>query len=153
MQRRFDYPVHERILALQKRVLDRLYHPVVLARVLDSEVKTEDPFTIGALFEGLQTAIWEETSSPDETLAINSYRRSLQRAHLKKLIDMVLTGGGPPEDARTMSRAGLRSLAEQLRSTLGKDELTMRDETRAHLEESLARVDEALAARAQRAAF
>ena len=37
MQRRFDYPVHARVLALQKGVLDRLLHPVVLGRVLDAE--------------------------------------------------------------------------------------------------------------------
>src|SRR5207248_1644944 len=40
---RTDVPVHATVLALQKSVLDRLYHPVVLNRVLDSEVKVASP--------------------------------------------------------------------------------------------------------------
>lgn len=64
MMRRKDYPVHARVLDLQRFVLARLYHPVVLERILDSEVKDADPFRISALFDGLQSAIWRTSGLP-----------------------------------------------------------------------------------------
>jgi hypothetical protein len=154
MQRRFDYPVHARVLGLQKAVLDRLLHPVVLGRVLDAEVKDPDPFTISMLFSGLQDSIWEETRGTAATLNINSYRRALQREHLTRMATMVLrTQPELPEDARTMARLSLGGLRTQLRGALARPAVKMRVETRAHLQESLARIDEVLAAKAERAAF
>jgi hypothetical protein len=154
MQRRFDYPVHARVLGLQKSVLDRLLHPVVLGRVLDAEVKDPDPFTISMLFAGLQDSIWEETRGTSAALNINSYRRALQREHLSRMSAMVLrTQPELPEDARTMARLSLTGLRSQLRGALARPAVKMPVETKAHLQESLARVDEVLSAKAERAAF
>jgi hypothetical protein len=154
MQRRFDYPVHARVLALQKGVLDRLLHPVVLGRVLDAEVKDPDPFTISMLFSGLQDSIWEETKGPGAALRINSYRRSLQREHLSRMTAMVLrTQPDLPEDARTMARLSLTTLRGRIRGALARPAAKMPVETKAHLQESLARIDEVLSAGAQRTAF
>jgi hypothetical protein len=154
MQRRFDYPVHARVLALQKNVLDRLLHPVVLGRVLDAEVKDPDPFTISMLFSGLQESIWEETKGAGASLNVNSYRRALQREHLTRMSGMVLrTQPDLPEDARTMARLSLTGLRTQIRGALARPAVKMPVETRAHLQESLARIDEVLAAKAERAAF
>jgi uncharacterized protein DUF4953/uncharacterized protein DUF5117 len=154
MQRRFDYPVHARVLNLQKGVLDRLLHPIVLGRVLDAEVKDPDPFTISMLFSGLQDSIWEETKGAGAALSINSYRRALQRDHLSRMSGMVLrTQPDLPEDARTMARLSLTGLRTQIRGALARPAVKMPVETRAHLQESLARIDEVLSAKAERAAF
>jgi hypothetical protein len=154
MQRRFDYPVHARVLALQKGVLDRLLHPVVLGRVLDAEVKDADPFTISMLFSGLRDSIWEETRGTAAPPAINSYRRSLQREHLSRMTGMVLrTQPDLPEDARTMARSSLTSLRGQIRNALARPAARMPAETKAHLQESLARIDEVLSAGAERSSF
>jgi Met-zincin/Domain of unknown function (DUF5117) len=154
MQRRFDYPVHARVLALQKSVLDRVLHPVVLGRVLDAEVKDPDPFTISMLFAGLQDSIWEETKGTGAATRINSYRRSLQREHLSRMAAMVLrTQPDLPEDARTMARLSLTTLRGQVRGALARPAAKMPVETKAHLQESLARIDEVLSAGAQRTAF
>jgi len=151
MQRRFDYPVHARVLALQKGVLDRLLHPVVLGRVLDAEVKDPDPFTISTLFSGLQDSIWEETKGAGAALSINSYRRALQREHLSRMTAMVLrTQPELPEDARTMARLSLTGLRGHLRAALTRPAVRMPVETKAHLQESLARIDEVLSAGAER---
>jgi Met-zincin/Domain of unknown function (DUF5117) len=153
---RFDFPVHSLVLSLQKSVLDRLYHPIVMSRILDSEVKSDSSpqvFRLSELFTGIQDAIWAETRGTGSTLDINSYRRSLEREHLRKLIALVLREGGAPEDARTLARQGLVSLRSQLQSTLGRTEPKTPLETRAHLSESLARIDEALKANQQRTAF
>jgi len=156
MQTRFDYPIHSQVLSLQRRVLDRVYHPVVLARVSDSEVKVSSPrdaFTLGTLFAGIQESVWAETKAPRQSLNINSYRRSLQREHLRRLIAMVLRDASVPEDARTLSRDNLVSLRRQLRNALATAGLKMTLETRAHLSESIARLDETLKANMQRTAF
>jgi hypothetical protein len=150
---RLDYPVHSRVLTLQQRVLDRLLHPVVLSRVQDADAKEADSFTLSLLFDGLKTAIWEEVKAPSGTLAINSYRRSLQREHLKRLVRLVLAGEGNPEDARSLARASLESIRTQVKAALAQPGVKTAAETQAHLAETLSRIDETLKAGAQRSAF
>jgi hypothetical protein len=153
---RFDFPVHSIVLSLQRSVLDRLYHPIVMNRILDSEVKAASPtevFRLSALFSGIQDSIWAETKAQGGSLDINSYRRSLEREHLRKLIGLVLRDGQAPEDARTLARQNLVTLRSQLQTVLGKPDLKMPLETRGHLSESMARIDEALKANMQRTAF
>src|SRR5262249_42858944 len=60
---RLDYAWHDAVLNLQRNVLNRLYHPVLLARMEDNELRfgpQEMPFTMADLFKGLDTAIWSE---------------------------------------------------------------------------------------------
>jgi uncharacterized protein DUF4953/uncharacterized protein DUF5117/uncharacterized protein DUF5118 len=156
MRTRFDVPIHDMVLSLQNQVLDRLFHPIVLSRILDSEVKVAPPgeaLSLGLLFNGIQDSIWAETKAPGDSLNISSYRRSLQRAHLRKLVGMVLRDASVPEDAQTLSRQGLVALRSQLQSALGKPGIKMSVETRAHLSECVARIDEALKANMQRTGF
>ncbi len=156
MMTRFDVPIHDMVLGLQNRVLDRLYDSVVLSRILDSEVKVaheSDAFTVGFLFNTIQDSVWAELKSSEPTLEINSYRRSLQRAHLRKLTGMVLHATNAPEDAQTMARANLVSLRGQINAALTKAGPKTSAETRAHLAESLSRIDDALKANMQRTAF
>jgi len=144
------------VLSLQARVLDRVYHPIVMSRILDSEVKVashDDAFGLSLLFTELQDSIWAETKAPVASLNIDSYRRSLQRAHLRKLVGMVLHESSVPEDAQTLARQNLVALRSGLQATLGKPSVRMSLETRAHLNESVARIEEALKANMQRTAF
>ncbi|HEV2196435.1 MAG TPA: zinc-dependent metalloprotease [Candidatus Acidoferrum sp.] len=156
MRTRFDVPIHDMVLSLQNGVMDRLFHPLVLSRILDSEVKVApaaEAFSLGTLFTGIQDSVWAETKAPADSLNINSYRRSLQRAHLRKMVGMVLRDASVPEDAQTLARQGLVTLRSQLQSALSKPAIKMNVETRAHLSESVARIDEALKANMQRTAF
>jgi hypothetical protein len=153
MLTRADVPIHSMVLSLQRQVLDRVYNPVVLGRIIDSEVKTTSPsetFSLGFLFTSLQDAIWAETKASAASVDINSYRRSLQREHLRKLIGMLVRDAAAPEDARTMARQSLTSLRGQLQAAMVKK---MTPETRGHLNESVARIDEAMKANIQRTAF
>lgn len=151
-QRRQDYPVHQEILSIQRAVLDRVLDPVVLARVVDSEMTQEDPFHVATLFAELDTAIWEELDTGSGETAIRSFRRNLQREHLKRLITLVLAApDAVPEDARTEARASLESLASKMKAAAAGGRLDA--VSRAHVGESLARIEEALAAGAERRAF
>ena len=68
------------------------------------------------LFAGLRQAIWAELETGD---SIDSFRRNLQRAQLQKLIGLVLRPAwGTPEDARTLARADLQTIAAQIETRL-----------------------------------
>ena len=153
---RMDVPVHTVVLNLQRQVLDRIFMPMVLSRIQDSELRVAsnvEPFTLGLLFTEIQDSIWAETKTQSPAVAINSYRRSLQREHLRKMIGMVLRDSAAPEDARTMARQSLVTLRGQLQRTAARPGLSASLEVKAHLAESIARIDEALKANMQRTAF
>ncbi len=153
---RQDIPIHQSVLGLQRQVLDRIFMPVVLSRIQDSELKVSNPndaLTLGFLFTEVQDSIWAETKTPGVAVNINSYRRSLQREHLRKMIGMVLRDAAVPEDARTLARQNLVTLRAQLQKTVSRPGLKSSLEVRAHLAESVARIDEALKGGMQRTAF
>ena len=145
---RIDYPIHHMVLAIQRTPLDRFYDPVLLSRMQDLELRYEDGETFGMvdLFDGLRRAIWAELETGD---TIDSFRRNLQRAHLQKMIGLVLGRvPGIPEDARTLARADLLAIAARIEARLedsGPDAYS-----RAHLEETGARIEAALEAGLER---
>ncbi len=168
---RLDYPWHDAVLSIQRSVLNRLYNPVTLSRVQDNELRfatTEKPFKMADLFTGLNSAIWSELDTG--AAEITSLRRNLQREQLKQLIRIALrqppTVGGPagapgglginqaqpplpPEDATTLARASLVRIQGKARAALAGKALT--DATsRAHLQETDARISAALAANLDR---
>jgi len=150
-QQRPDYPIHEQILSLQQVALNRLFHPMVMSRVLDNELRVEKRemvLTLGTVFASIQDSIWAETKTP--TVAINSFRRSLQREHLRRMIALVVREAAAPEDARSLARHNLVLLRVQLRAALPQ---AGNVETRAHVSESIARINEALSAQIQRSSF
>jgi hypothetical protein len=146
---RLDYPLHDQVLFVQSEVLSDLYHPIKMSRLQDLELKYPDPndrFTLADMFVGVRKAIWAEL---DSGAAINSFRRNLQRAHLKHLVRLVLKPEkGTPEDGVTLARADLTDLAGRIDRALGGDGLDYT--TRAHLEETQARIRQALEAQMQR---
>jgi hypothetical protein len=149
---RLDYPWHDSVLNLQRAVLDRLYHPATLSRVLDNELRFapgEKPFLMVDLFNGLDFAIWSELSA--DATKISSLRRNLQREHLKHLIRLVLrsTSGATPEDATTLARANLDDIQTRIRRVRSADKVTDAT-TKAHLEETDARITAALQAQMQK---
>ena len=153
---RQDVAIHNVVLSLQRQVLDRIFLPTILSRIQDSELRVGpqvQPFTLGLLFTDIQDSIWEETKAPGMSLNINSYSRSLQREHLRKMIGMVLRDAAVPEDARTLARQSLVTLRGQLQRTAAKPGLNTSLEVRAHLNESIARIDETLKASMSRTAF
>lgn len=154
LSRRADVPIHDMVLSLQKAVLNRLYNPIVLSRVLDSEVEVtppEQPFRLSELFSAVSDSIWAETKAAGLAAEINSYRRALQREHLRHLLSLLLRPSDVPEDARTLARQNLISLRAQLQKAQLRQGIS--PETQAHLAECAARIDEALKANIQRMAF
>ncbi len=152
---RLDYPVHNAILSNQNRILGRLLHPNVLSRVQDTELKFpkgEDAFTLPELFSGITDAVWTELDRnvgekqwSNTDAFISSFRRALQREHLKRLIKLVLDAdSGTPEDARSLARHHLGQINSGIQGVLQNAQGRLDDYSLAHLEESQVRVTKAL---------
>jgi hypothetical protein len=147
---RLDYPWHDAVLGLQRRVMARLYDPITLGRVLDNEMRFaagEAPFRMVDLFGGVSNAVWSELDSPPA--GISSLRRNLQREHVRQLVAMLLRHQPDvpegvvvaplPDDATTLARASLSRIRERIKSALASSAFT--DLTsRVHLQETDARI-------------
>ncbi|MDE0465845.1 MAG: zinc-dependent metalloprotease [Candidatus Poribacteria bacterium] len=152
---RLDYPVHQIILNNQTFILGRLLYPNVLARIQDTELKFpkgEDVFTLPELFSGITDAVWVELDRnvgekqwSNTDAFISSFRRGLQREHLKQLIKLVLEAdSGTPEDARSLARLHLEEINTQIQRVLQNAQGRLDDYSLAHLKESQVRVAKAL---------
>jgi len=145
---RIDYPLHQTLVGIQTSLLQQLFNPYRLSRIRDTEVKfgEENTLTIPSLMNQVTTAIWSEVwSSPGSN--IDSNRRDLQRAYLDGVTELVTDApSSTPADARSVARAQLKDLHSKLESRLAPPAYNFNDYTRAHLEESKARIEAALEA-------
>ncbi len=151
---RIDLPFHTLVLTLQSLALDRLYHPIVLSRLVDIEQRYEGKdkaFTMAEMFTSVRRSVWSEL---DGRGGINSFRRNLQRRHLTTLVNLVVQADpAQPEDARTLARADLIELRRGIDRVLGpagRPAGAQDAVTRAHLDETRARITAALEAGMQR---
>jgi len=144
---RLDFPYHEQTLAFQSGTLAQLLSPLRLGRIRDGETKfgAGTMVTIPELMGALTQAIWSESWGPGAHTT-SATRRDLQRNYLDQMTGLLVqTSDRTPADARAVARMQLKDLNRRLGSALtagaGLDAYT-----RAHLEESRARIDKALSA-------
>jgi hypothetical protein len=132
------------VLDLQRSILNQITAPMLFARIRDAEMKygPEEVVTIPELMEALSAAVWREV---EQGTSVPAMRRDLQRAHLERMIALVTDApGGTPADARAVARMTLEELVGGLTTALARPGLDAY--TRAHLNESRARGERALAA-------
>jgi hypothetical protein len=155
-----DYPIHERILSIQRSVLAMLLNPETLERVEDQALKVgagEKELSLPELFATLSAAVFTEWGAPRGTgtaassgaaapVEISSVRRNLQRAYLGDLIRISVQGreGAGPRITRALAWAQLRDLKERLDAALKAPRGDFEAATLAHLEECRARIAKAL---------
>lgn len=145
-----DYPIHDNILFLQSVVLYSLLDYDRLARLRDSELKTQagQGLTIPELFDSLQASIWGDVIKPQDNLKLSGLRRALQRQYMEAMISMLLRQVDVPQDARTVARYELRQLQRSIDRAIGRvNEKEVY--TKAHLEEARDRIAKALDAQLQ----
>jgi hypothetical protein len=148
-----DFPLHQVVLAAQEQLLDALLSPPRLTRLVDAAAWAPrgQAFTLADLFDGLVQGVFGELAA---RRPIDSFRRNLQRAAIDRLIALLVVHGGKPapggraepqvpEDARSLARYHLNRLAATMQAALAAAPDTV---TRAHLEESRARIERALTA-------
>ncbi|GAB4553626.1 MAG: zinc-dependent metalloprotease [Rhizobacter sp.] len=133
------------VLQMQTVAMDRLLGAGTASRLLDLPLYVNGKSGIISLpevYSTLQDAVWSELKTGKE---IDRLRRNLQREHLKR-VQTLLTRGSPtlPPDALSLMRMNATELQAQLKRASGNGKLTV--ESRAHLQDSLAQLTEALRA-------
>ena len=146
---RANFTLATRVLQVQTGTLDRLMSDAVATRLLDSSVKTGDAkkaLSLSDLYDTLQGAIWSELKTGGD---ISLMRRNLQREYVKRMT-VILTKGSAtaPADARALERQNARALVASIRTAEARPGLSK--EARAHLEDSLNTLEDALKAPMQR---
>ena len=140
-----DFSLTQRVLDLQRALLNQLMSDTVAARVIDSQGKVErraEAFQLSELYGRLERDIWSELMAGGD---IPAPRRELQREHLNRVAALLLRPGGAGRaDARSLVRAQSKALlvrlnAAALRRSLGAD-------TQAHLQDCVATLTQALSA-------
>lgn len=146
-----EFNIHDLVAASQYRCLFNMMNPFTLIRIHDGEQKFPKDASAYTLDDHIQTltdSIWSELDDPKGGAkeAINSYRRNLQRMHLRMLTELVLSGedDGLPADAGSIARQAASNLSEKIGKKLKAGNLG--PETQAHLTDSKKRIDKALEA-------
>jgi hypothetical protein len=139
------------VLQLQTTALDRLLSPGTAARLLDLPLyvpagQQRGLISLNEVYATVQKAIWSELASGRE---IDRLRRNLQREHLKRVQHLLTRGSAAlPADALSLMRLNAVELQGELRRAAARPTLSV--ESRAHLQDSLAALTEALRASMQR---
>jgi hypothetical protein len=140
-----ELALSERVLTVQRDVLNRLMSPVVARRVVEANAqapKGSDVFRLSELYGTVQLSIWEEARLGVEA---DPLRRNLQREHLRRVSGALLgPSGAYPADARSLMRVNARQLQGWLVAASAKPGLSA--ETRAHYAEAAETLTEALKA-------
>jgi hypothetical protein len=140
-----DFSLSEAVLRIQRGALDQLMSESLAQRLADAEPKVQDPRKLLSYAEVQSTltdAVWSELRAGRD---IDSLRRNLQREHLRRLTAALLR---PTPAAATDVRPAHRAEALRLQAQLARASTSgsLNAVTRAHLNESLATLREALAA-------
>ena len=151
-----DFPIHDYIVMWQDRILSQLLSSLTLARMHDSELKVaadQDCYTTAELIESLTKIVFAEVENTKDDgeysnrkPAINSLRRNLQRTYLRRLSDPAMGNTSAPDDCQTVAYAELGALNERIRALLAS-KAKLDSYSRAHLEETSARIEKVRDAR------
>jgi hypothetical protein len=140
-----DYSLGTQVLNAQRKVLNQLMSDTVAQRILDSEVKLDDPrkaLHLADVYDTLQVSIWSELRTGRD---ISPLRRNLQREHVARLAgSLIRPAGSMPADARSLLREEAKSLRRDIAAAQARPGYSK--EARAHLAEALTQLDEALRA-------
>ena len=139
------------MLSTQTAALDQLMSDTVAARVLGSVELAKNPkdvLSLNELYGTLQSSIWSELGTAND---ITSFRRDLQREHVKRVAQAIIKPSGATRaDARSLQRQHATALLAKIRLAAGRMKSA---EARAHLMESEVMLAEALKAPLMRSAI
>ena len=143
-----DFALPQRLLDLQRSVINYLMSEGLAARVLDSADKVDQPaqaFSLAELYGRVTHEVWSDI---DGRAPVAPARRELQREHVNRLA-LALLRPQSRADARSLLREQAQGLLVHLDRSAKKN--PRRDaETRAHLQDSADTLRQALNAKLPR---
>lgn len=144
-----DFYLTQRVVALQRALLNALMSDQVASRVLDSQSKFErrsDALQLADLYGRLEQDVWSELGSDVD---IPVARRELQREHLNHVTALLLRPGASSRaDTRSLVRVEAVALQKRIVVALRHGRLTV--DARSHLQDCADSLGQALAARVLR---
>jgi hypothetical protein len=135
------------VLQMQTVALDRLLSAGTASRLLDlpsylTPANSRNIISLPEVYSTVQSSVWSELKGGAE---IDRMRRNLQREHLKRVQSLLTRGSASlPPDALSLVRMNATELQADLRRAAGNGKLSI--ESRAHLQDSLSQITEALRA-------
>lgn len=114
-----DPRIHQRVITVQKGVLDHLMHPVVLQRITDSE-RYGNKYALSEMFTDLSNAVFQA----DWNGSVNSFRQNLQQEYIKRLL-LIVTGEKYHTGASSMALFELNRIKRLLESHPGGNVATL----------------------------
>ncbi|MDP9111894.1 MAG: zinc-dependent metalloprotease [Candidatus Eremiobacteraeota bacterium] len=126
---RHDFPIVEQIGRSQMSVIDEMFEPLVLQRIVDNQLETTTPtMSLHDLFAWLQSGIFADLGTASSTI-----RRNLQTHYAQRLIALAnAPAAAAPPAAQELARLELRDLAERAHRALSTRGVTI--DGRAHIE-------------------
>jgi hypothetical protein len=152
------WPIHDRILGIQASALSMLMNPTTMKRVYDNEfriVADQDAVTLPEVLDLLTGKIWGELDKPVEPAfttrkpMISSLRRSLQREHLERLIDLTLPQGRSNSASKAianLSQTQLASIKSKIDAGIAARGAKLDPYSKAHLQQASELIGRALEA-------
>ena len=144
-----DFPVSDRILAIQRAALDQVLSDGVARRIVETPLRYANEkmaLSLSELYDTIQDSIWSELRTNTD---IDPMRRNLQREHLKRLTaTLVRSSSSVHADARALQRDNARRLLAQI--NVAQKHSSLSKEARAHLADCSNTLEEALKAPMQR---
>jgi hypothetical protein len=95
-----DPKIHQAVLAGQQRVLDHLMHPLVLKRIVDTELYGNE-YPLDEMMSELTSAIFDADGKTD----VNAFRRNLQSEYVDRLGAMIVGSGSGAFDTSAQAIA------------------------------------------------
>jgi hypothetical protein len=141
---RLDFALSEYLKSFDQRMFRLLYDPLKLSRIQENESRVRGKtLTLGKYMTELHVSIWSEVGTG---AAIDTYRRILQKEHLKKVSEIILKPSPPmPDDMVSILRYQLKRLDAGIKDYLAK-RIDADLATRAHLESCSDSINEAIKA-------
>ncbi|MCZ6698974.1 MAG: zinc-dependent metalloprotease [Planctomycetota bacterium] len=151
---RQEVNIHDLVASAQFRCLFSLLNPFTIGRIHDNQVKfgeNQDVYSLAEHIDSLEKEIWSELYEDDRRGTerkpfVTSFRRNLQRSHLKLLLNMVLTEPGRtvPADANALARLAVQNISSKIGRA--QSSLELDGATKAHFFDVKKRIDGALEA-------
>ena len=159
-----DYPIHDRVLNIQRIVLNHLLDPAVLARKVQSEqfaLKADkddkQALTVAEIFRSLTDSVWSDTATTEKegkkTLTSSIIPGGICNVNIFEICPASCWVHVRPVHRRTRAevwrRMHLREIGKRVDKLLTDKQLVLDDTTRAHLEECQERISKILNASMQ----
>ena len=146
-----DYSPSGQVLGMQRALLAVMMSDTVATRLLESSEKAPAgagrALRMPELYERLTRAVWSELDGPGD---IAPLRREVQRDHVNRIAALLLRPGAASRaDTRSVVRLQARGLLDRLHAAIRRTGFG--EESRAHLQDSADTLEQALAAKLQRA--